>query len=170
MRIAVTGHRPSKLGNEYDYNGPYSKFIDSQLRNLLTEYQPSQGISGMALGVDTIFALICLEMKIPLLAALPFEGQESKWPLKSQKKYYEILNNQLTTTVMVCEPGYDPEKMQIRNAYMVDNCDLLLAVYNGTRGGTFNCMDYARKRGKTTIIINPEDWRKVEAPKQPSLF
>ena len=33
--------------------------------------------------------------------------------------------------------------MQLRNEAMVNDCDLLLALWNGTSGGTANCIRYA---------------------------
>lgn len=53
MRIAVTGHRPDKLGNEYDGKGPISGFIISKLQEVLDTYAGNEilPITGMALGV-----------------------------------------------------------------------------------------------------------------------
>lgn len=45
--------------------------------------------------------------------------------------------------------------MQKRNEWMVDRIDELLAIYNGTPGGTKNCIDYAKKLGKPITIICP---------------
>lgn len=42
-------------------------------------------------------------------------------------------------------------KMQLRNIYMVDRSELVIAVYNGVaKGGTFNCITYAK--GKKDIL------------------
>lgn len=39
---------------------------------------------------------------------------------------------------------------------MVDRCDKLIACYNGdTSGGTYNCVQYAKKKGKEIIVIDP---------------
>ena len=46
--------------------------------------------------------------------------------------------------------------MNLRNKYMVDNSDLLLAVWNGKKGGTANTVKYARKKEKEVVIINPD--------------
>lgn len=51
-----------------------------------------------------------------------------------------------TELVVVCGGGYSPEKMQRRNAWMVDHCDFLLACWDGSPGGTGNCMAYARAK------------------------
>jgi len=176
MKIAVTGHRPHKLNKEYDLQGPYSDYIRQEIRKILLKHQSTlvQAISGMALGVDTLFALEALDLKIPLLAALPFQGQEGKWPYKSQKLYNSILENPLTTTHIVCEGGYNSAKMQIRNEYMVDALaqpdSKLISIWDGSSGGTMNCVRYAEKQGTTIIRINPDGWRKEEHNVQPSLF
>ena len=174
MRIAITGHRPSKLNQEYDLQGPYCSYLRQEIRKILIERNPSQAISGMALGVDTIFAQEALKLRIPLLASLPFKGQEGKWPRHSQQKYHQILKDSMVTSVVVCEGGYNSAKMQIRNVHMVDNCDLLIACWNGTEGGTMNCVRYAEKQQKEgreieIIYINPENW-KQQQDVQPSLF
>lgn len=36
---------------------------------------------------------------------------------------------------------------------MVDDCDSLLALWDGSSGGTKNCLDYARKKGKPYINL-----------------
>ena len=44
----------------------------------------------------------------------------------------------------------------IRNRYLVDNCDLLIAIFNGEgKGGTAYTVNYAMKQGKEIVILNP---------------
>lgn len=40
---------------------------------------------------------------------------------------------------------------------MTDKADLVIALYDGTKGGTKNCVDYAKKRNKEILIINPKE-------------
>ena len=154
MIVAVTGHRPNKLNNEYSMNGQLSTKIYRELEKLIKELKPTKMISGMALGVDIIFANLAINKKIPLIAAIPFIGQESKWPLQSQGIYNKILSLS-TEKKIVSTGGYANYKMQVRNKYMVDRCDLLIAVWDGTEGGTYNCVNYAIDRGKPIRRINP---------------
>jgi predicted Rossmann fold nucleotide-binding protein DprA/Smf involved in DNA uptake len=112
----------------------------------------------MALGGDTLFALACLELEIPLLAAIPFCDQEKRWPKASKELYYEILNNKLVTSHIVTQGAYNLTAFQIRNEYMVDLCDKLLAIHDGTRGGTYNTVRYAQSIDKDIILINPQDY------------
>ena len=60
MIIAVTGHRPNKLEKEYDMIGPMSDWIVTKMDEVLDEYKPSQCISGMALGIDMLFAVCAI--------------------------------------------------------------------------------------------------------------
>lgn len=38
---------------------------------------------------------------------------------------------------------------------MVDLADMVIAVWDGSKGGTGNCVQYAQKKGKEFIRINP---------------
>lgn len=55
----------------------------------------------------------------------------------------------------VSENNYTQNCMQKRNEAMVDSCNIVLAVWDGSSGGTCNCVNYARKRNKNIYIINP---------------
>jgi uncharacterized phage-like protein YoqJ len=153
--IAVTGHRPNKLNNEYNHNGPISEAIKAKFRTILLDEKPAKIISGMALGVDTLYAMVGLELQIPIIAAVPFLGQERMWPQKSKDTYFNLLNDPLIETYIVSEGGYAVWKMQARNEWMVNHCTKLIGVWDGTTGGTGNCVRYAKKVNRELILINP---------------
>jgi len=110
----------------------------------------------MALGIDTLFAKIAIRLNWPFIAAIPCIGQEKIWPNKSKDIYREILANPLCTRYLVSETGYNNIVMQKRNKWMVDNCDLLIAIWDGTSGGTANCVKYAQSIGIDIRIIDPK--------------
>lgn len=149
MIICGTGHRPNKLGG-------YGMAAGVKLFNLaydwLAENKPDKVISGMALGWDYALAAAAFDLDIPFIAAVPFEGQESMWPKESQDNY-KILLRAAEKVVHVCEAGYAPWKMQARNQWMVDNSDTVLALWDGSKGGTGNCVIYANKVGKPIINL-----------------
>jgi uncharacterized phage-like protein YoqJ len=151
--IAATGHRPQKL-DAYDRD-----WIREQTKRVLTlaradEDGVSEAISGMAQGYDFLFAEVVLELGIPLHAAVPCDGQTARWRPDTVARYQAILAR--ATTVTVVTPGtFEVWKMQRRNMFMVDRCDVLLACYDGSTGGTHNCVRYAARRKKPTIQINP---------------
>lgn len=158
MIIALTGHRPHKLGGEYNGEGPVSNWLLRQLSSYLRDTKPEKVISGMAIGADMLWAEAAVNLQIPLIAAVPFVGQESKWPSVSQDRY-KLLLAKAAEVVIVCEGGYASWKMQKRNEWMVDHSDVLLAVWDGSSGGTGNCVAYARspaaKAGYIIDRINP---------------
>ncbi len=153
MIVAFTGHRPNKLGGYTTPNPIYDR-VRKQIIQVLREIEPDRIISGMALGVDQWAANIAIELGIPFTAAVPFVGQEDAWPTSSQKAYDTLLLK-ADDLIIVSEGGYSAYKMQLRNEWMVDHCDKLIAVWDGTPGGTCNCISYAKAKGKEIIRINP---------------
>lgn len=159
MYIAVTGHRPDKIGG-YDFLSTQRRWIRHQLRDKLIENRPTACISGMALGTDQDFAWTAMFLGIPVLAVIPFVGQESRWNASAQAFYRSLLERCYHIQV-VCPGEYAAWKMQKRNEWMVDHCELLLAVWDGSSGGTENCLEYAHKIGRRVIRINPNDFFEV---------
>lgn len=143
MIVAFTGHRPDKIGGYAVPNPTYDRIV-RELEWQLLWLGPVKAISGMALGVDQWAAQICVNLGIPFVAAVPFAGQERMWP-QASVAVYEKLIAKAAEVVVVCKGGYTASKMQERNRWMVDRCDVLIAVWDGSCGGTGNCVEYAHK-------------------------
>lgn len=159
MKICVTGHRPNKLYG-YDLNNPNWILLKDKFKILLIENNCDEAITGMALGVDFIFALAVLELKcegyhIKLHCAIPCRNHSSKWPNESVQLYKKILS-QADIVKVVSDEEYQPWLMQKRNEYMVDLADKIIAVWDGSKSGTANCVKYAEKCHKDIIRITPE--------------
>lgn len=164
MKIAITGHRPNKIGNDYDLTSPLLQKIKYRIITVLGNTVAMDAsnptptlITGMALGIDTLFAKIAISLNLPFIAAIPCINHSSKWPQKSKDVYYRILQHDLCDTKYVTLEEYNPKVMQIRNEWMVDNCDVLIAVWDKTSGGTANCVKYAQSMGKEIIYIDPNN-------------
>lgn len=153
MIVAFTGHRPDKLGGYKLPNDTYIK-VCRDIDKALRELKPDKVITGMALGVDQWAAMIAYKLKIPFIAAIPFENQESNWPEKSQRAY-RLLRKLAIEEVIVSPGSYSIDKMQTRNVWMVDNCNKLIAVWDGSKGGTSNCVKYAESIDRDIYYINP---------------
>lgn len=135
--IAATGHRPDNLGG-------HSPRLDSDLRRLALWYfadkRPDAVISGMALGWDMAVAEAALELKIPLVAAIPFPLQAAKWSEQDQRRHTGLVS--LATHVETVRPYFTPSVLQKRNEWMVDHASRLVALWDGTPSGTGNCVRY----------------------------
>lgn len=159
-----TGHRPNKLGG---YSAAENRKLLWKLHEVIIDHIENKGVSifitGMALGIDTWAARIVLKLKeeypqLYLIAAVPCYAQESKWIPESQQEYEYILNK-VDDVVYVTKDYYNPTVMQIRNEYMVNNSDYIIAVWDGTSGGTGNCVRYAKKKEKVISQIDPHDYK-----------
>lgn len=139
MRLMITGHRPQRLnGNEI--------LIKKWINDKIKELQPTECISGMAEGADTIFAEVSLENHIPLAAYLPFNQE-----LKGKRK--DILDR-ATVVKIVCDE-WSKQCYTIRDKAMVDDSDVVLVVWDGKPGGgTYWTMEYAKKQGREIYILN----------------
>jgi uncharacterized phage-like protein YoqJ len=154
--VAATGHRPDKLGG-YDYYNPQRVWIREQMKKALVDLGATKTVSGMALGIDQDFAQVSIEMGLPFIAALPFLDQESRWPKSSQDYWWWLLER--ADDIVIVSPGeYSAAKMQIRNEWMVDNSNVLVGVWDGTPGGTGNCMNYAKTVNASVYRIDPRNF------------
>jgi uncharacterized phage-like protein YoqJ len=147
---AATGHRPDKLGGYYDMVA--AERLARVAGEFLAACRPDRVIVGMAQGWDTAVAVAAVRLGIPFVAAVPFKGQESTWSLTARKRYENLL--ECADEVVIVSPGgFSNAKMQTRNEWMVDRAALVVAMWNGTRGGTANCLDYAAARGVPIVNL-----------------
>lgn len=167
ISIAVTGHRPNKL---WGYDLSHSKYKEleallmKEIAKIIWEKLPEdtiECISGMALGVDTVFAKAVLQMKaeapdsIKFIAAIPCIEQDKFWREQDKIRYNNLLSLS-DETVYVSKQPYSKGCMNARNQYMIDRCDILIAVWNGDlTGGTADAVKKAKKAGKEIIRIDP---------------
>lgn len=161
--VGITGHRPDQLGG-YEAN-PLQTNVIYNITHRLKELQPEYVLTGMALGVDQWTAEICMSKGIAFVAVIPFEGFDQKWPPHARARYNSIIK-QAVQVITVCSPGYEGWKMQTRNRWIVDHCHRMIAVFNGTPGGTANCIAYAQQVGRPIdyIVPNPQPFVQSSDP------
>ena len=137
MKICCTGHRPKTLPTGYNL-AP----LIALAKPWLAAKNTDAVLTGMALGFDQAVALAALDLGIPVHAYIPFIGQADAWPSHSHALYQSILRR-CASQKIVSPGGYEAWKMQARNEAMVDDADHILALWNGEKGGTANCLAYA---------------------------
>lgn len=145
-RACFTGHRPEKLKVEENaVHTVLSNAIDEAIADGFQTF-----ITGMARGVDIWAAEIVLDRQVKnpwihLICAIPHPDFEKKWAPDWQKRYHAILA-QADYLKTVCK-GFSMESYQIRNEWMVDKSARIIAIYNGTRGGTAHTIAYGERQG-----------------------
>lgn len=159
---SFTGHRPQNLPFRFNESDRRCATLKNALRveieKQITENNVSHFITGMALGVDTYAAEIVLELKkkyptITLEAAIPCEEQALKWRKKDRDRYFSLVEQCDKETLL--SHHYTAECMMKRNKYMIDNSDVIIAVWDGTPSGTGKTVAYAKSQGKMLVIISP---------------
>lgn len=155
MIYCGTGHRPDKLGGYNDEAFTRLVRIAHEHLTFLAHSDVIEVISGMAQGWDQALAQAAADLGIKYIAALPFEGQADPWPPEARKRW-EHLCNRSSHLYILGTGEYRPEMMQIRNEWMVNNSNHVLAMYDGTAGGTRNCIRYANRLGRSITNLYPK--------------
>lgn len=157
MILGVTAHRPDKLAlaaRKLALTGTLQTLEEKVEWLVSSLLRPKRVLTGMAVGGDQLVARVCVKHSIPFTAYVPCDGQHRLWPIEAQREYLQLL--ELAESVIVVRPGpYSVEKMQIRNEKLVDDCTSLLALYDGTQGGTFNTVKYALYSGRHIFRLHP---------------
>ena len=73
--------------------------------------------------------------------------------VNADRAYWDLIDNAAQISYMQEEwsRGCD----DIRDRFMVDNCDILLAIWDGIRaGGVWSTIQYAKSQGKPIVYID----------------
>ena len=160
-----TGHRPDKLPWGEDESDPRCERLKRSIARAVEDAYTAgcrQFISGMARGGDLYFAEAVLELRgrhpdVLLECARPCVTQADSWPDREKARYQSILDRCNLETLV--QHNYDRFCMMRRNQYMVDRSGRIIAVYNGMpKGGTYQTLLYAMKKGLATHILDLEDF------------
>ena len=158
---AFTGHRPNKYPYLSDEKSVSYQVLVSRVCQEVTaliEEGYTHFLSGGALGVDTLAARLILDMKkdVPFLTlemAVPCPQQASRWNRADRRIHDELCESADVLTVI--SPFYTPFCLPERNRFMASRCDALIAVYDGTPGGTRMTLSYALDQKKRVVIVKP---------------
>lgn len=159
MKICGTGHRPQRLSSDYGFN--YKSIGWTRVINVVKDYIVNNNvthvISGMALGFDIALAIAAIQLKnegynLHLEAAIPCRNQSAFWNEYSQRVYSKILER--CDKITILSEAYTKDCMLNRNKYMLDNSDVVLALWDGKcHGGTYNTVSIAKSLNKHVVVV-----------------
>ena len=137
---AFTGHRTL-------YEGFSPRKLKAEIKKLIL-----MGVdtfyNGMAMGFDLLAAEKVLELKkkfpfINLVLCIPCFGQEKQFPEKDKKRYAEIYKK--ADEKVLLSNHYYNGCMQVRNRYMAERADILVAYCVQEQGGAAYMVKYFKK-------------------------
>lgn len=140
MKTLITGHRRFKL-TTYDEKWIQDS-IDDILCDLLQQHGYVRGYAGMAGGVDLWFCQSCLTLGIPFVACIPFEEQAETMDTDEATLRARLISQA-------------SEVRQVKNSWMVEECDMAICVWDGNKGGTHNVVQQLVEKQKPFIWVNP---------------
>ena len=157
-----TGHRPEKLPWGVNESDPRCVALKRKIFDAVSgayEEGMRHFICGMARGCDFYFAEAVLELKkahsdVMLEAAIPCPQQAERWSRDNQERWRRLVAAADLETVV--QSMYSPWCMMRRNQYMVDHSSLVIAIYDGSNGGTRRTLEYALKQGVSFVDLAPE--------------
>lgn len=158
VRIGITGHRILMDAEQIQ------KGIDDALARIKMAYggKPLAVLSSLAEGADRMVVEAVLDTHDSrLIAVIPFEmddyasdfGEEGS----PSRIYFDRLLSCADDVITLPSLPTREEGYEQGGNYVVDNCDVLLAVWDGEeaqgRGGTSEIVARARGQGKPVVIV-----------------
>ena len=162
ISCCFTGHRPEKLPWRYNEEDPHCLSLKRRIADAVeAAYQEGYRhfLCGMALGCDLYFCESVLALRaacpdVTVEAAIPCPEQAGGWPPDQRDRYRRLVEACDYETLV--SSRYTSYCMQRRDRYMVDHASLLIAVFDGTPGGTRYTMEYAMSRRLSIVDLPPE--------------
>ena len=166
---AITGHRPTRFKWKYNENNNGCKRLKRRLKEQFVLFY-EQGVRrfyvGGALGVDLWSGELLLELKeqpeysdIELVLVLPFDGHNRDWDPKSRHRLSVLRQHSTEVIIAGTAENNSVTNYKLRNQYMVDHANCLLAVYDNDRNlrsGTMQTVNHARRKHLPITLIHPD--------------
>lgn len=170
-RVSLTGHRPKDLSdtNRQWVHDTLPWVID----RLRLDHAAEVAISGMAVGSDTMWAQMTLAAGMRLWAYMPYEQQTERWAPAERKKHRAL--RAAASYEYVLGRNYDVRLFHARNATMVRDSDLVVAIHHADKhcGGTAATIRKARQTRTPLLHLDLNEHKVVlyRGPdRQPTLW
>ena len=156
LHVALTGHRPERLGYAKDTYSTedWGRVID-WLKLQIEKNNITDVYCGMADGCDIAYGVAALELKdedyqVKLHCILPCKNYNES------NVWYKMLKEGADEWIELSENFYKGCD-NIRDQYMVDHSDMLIAIWDGNKsGGVWSTIRKAQKKD-IDIIYYPKE-------------
>lgn len=160
--VCFSGHRDKRLPQTAEGIHELRRLVYNEIDRAVREDQCTF-LFGGCYGFDQLCAEMVLfrkkvivsrnDLKIRLVAVLPFEGQADRWNEKQREAYFKTLEQ--CDEVIMLQKHYAPDVYHERNRYLADHSQRLICYYDGGRGGTEYTVRCAREKGLEIVNLYP---------------
>lgn len=170
--IGITGHRTERIVDPVAVRSRIDEVLatiqnalDQTLGSQLYEAgrHPLRLVSALAEGTDRIAAEAALAMGERLEVVLPFRPAEYEKDFEtreSREEFRDLMQRASSVLVLDGDPLQRPESYEASGYTLLDNCDLIVAVWDGEpgrgRGGTREIIAEAARRAMPIVVIRPD--------------
>ncbi len=151
LTCCFTGHRYLPQSTVEKIVVQLNTEVDNLIRQGVTHF-----LSGGARGFDQIAASLILSKKnmgygVSLDFVLPCRDQDALWPERERALYRGLLTE--ADSIHYIADTFRPGCMKERNRYMVDHAGYCIYAMLHDRSGTWQTVQYARRRGLHLIGV-----------------
>ncbi len=166
MIVSFTGHRPDKIAGYH--SSP--REVEVALRRALAEEivrLSAEGadtfVSGMAPGFDLWAADEVLRLRgegrigsdVRLVLAVPYPKFERSFAKEWHPLYHFV--EESADEIVYLSQGYHHGCYHRRNDYLAEQADVVVAYYEGSKGGTHYTLRKAAQWGKTIVNLHQRE-------------
>ena len=152
MIAGITGHQ--NLGDQEAIS-----WVKENLAQEIQKQKITTGLTCLAIGADQLFAQILDGFQIPYIAVVPCEKYDETFVKEPDRENYHQYLANAKESIKLDFPFPSEQAFYEAGKYVVDHSDVLFAVWNGKAakglGGTGDVVEYAKKKKKMVIHINP---------------
>lgn len=154
MLVGISGHQRLRDPGGWEW-------VREQMRDCLTSLPPPVvGVTSLAVGADTLFAEVVLELGGSLEAIVPFADYEDGFAEGADRQLYRSLLARAARVEVLERRGTDEEAYYAAGRRVADLSGLLILVWDGKPaaglGGTADIAEYARRTRKPFVHLNPQ--------------
>jgi hypothetical protein len=117
------------------------------------------GMTCLARGADQVFADVVLELGGALEVVIPASDYFTGISDPASRERCEAYLDAAASTVTMPYETSGPSAYLSASQYLIDRCDLLIAVWDGApatgKGGTADAVAYAREHGRSVVVVWP---------------
>jgi hypothetical protein len=137
------------------------ELVVGALRDILSEADPPlYAVTSLAAGADQLFATELLRTGGLLHVIVPSRNYERTFTSKEDLASFRSLLAAAHTVTSLDYPQPTEEAFLAAGRSVVDNCEMLIAVWDGKPakglGGTADVVRYARETGKSVSVVWPD--------------